>query len=101
MVIRRFDPDHAGIAATVRAANEATVRPLTDAIYDDSQRYVPVLTGALRASGRKSYSADFSHGEVSYGEGLSDKRAIYQEAGTSIMTAQPYLRPAAYRRRSL
>lgn len=99
MVVRRFDADHGGIRATVDAANEATVVPLTDAIYEDSQRYVPVLTGELKASGRKSY-AD-GRGEVAYGEGLPDARAVYQEAGTSKMSAQPYLRPAAYRRRTL
>lgn len=99
MVVRRFDPDSGGIAATVSAANDATVRPVTEAIYEDSQRYVPILTGELRASGRSEVTD--GRGIVIYGEGLPDERAYWQEVGTSKMAAQPYLRPSAYRRRTL
>lgn len=98
MVVRRFEPDRGGIAATVHAANEATVGPLTEAIADDARRYAPVLTGALRSSIRTG--VDDSTGYVIAGNEDVDY-AAYQEFGTSKMSAQPYLRPAAYKRRSL
>jgi len=96
-----FIPDHAGLAATREAAERECVRPLTEAILGDSQRYVPVLSGDLRASGHTEYDGDGTTGRVVYGEGLPDGRAVYQELGTSRMDAQPYLRPAAYQVRDL
>lgn len=94
----RFVPDYAGLAAIRVEAERNTVPRLTDAIYDDSQLYVPVLTGDLRASGRTEY-ADGT-GYVVYGDENVDY-ATYQELGTSKMAAQPYLRPAAFKVRDL
>ena len=101
MTVRRFEPDHSGIAATVHAANDATVKPLAGAIADDAQRLAPVLTGALMFSIRVEHVPGAATAEVvAGGTGLVDY-AGYQEFGTSKMAAQPYLGPAAYRWRSL
>jgi HK97 gp10 family phage protein len=90
-----FTPDRSGMVALRRAVEDETVPRLTDAIYESSQRYVPVLTGALKRSGTTEYGAGV--GRVIYGGGPEDvEHATYQEVGTSKMQAQPYLRPAAY-----
>lgn len=95
-----FAPDRSGLAAIRLEAESSTVPALTEAIFEDSQRYVPVLTEALKRSGRTEY--DGGTGYVVYGGGPEDvDYAVYQELGTSIMDAQPYLRPAAYRVRAL
>lgn len=94
-----FRPDHSGLAAA-RVEAESTVVPLlTEAIFDDSQLYVPILTGDLKESGRTEY--DGGTGYVIYGNDEDVGYAAHQEAGTTKMAAQPYLRPAAYRLRSL
>lgn len=92
----RFVPDNSGLARIRVEATDSTVPKLIRAIYEDSQRYVPVLTGALKRSGRTEYR--HHTGFVVYGGG-NVEYAGYQEFGTSIMAAQPYLRPAAYRYR--
>ena len=89
-----FVPDYSGLAAIRVEAEASTVPRLTDLIFDDTQRFVPVLTGDLRASGRKE------PGLIVYGDSDVDY-ATYQEVGTSKMAAQPYLRPAAYQVREL
>lgn len=95
-----FHPDYGGLAATREAASQETVPPVTEAIFGDSQRYVPVLTGDLRASGRTEYEEDRTVGRVVYGDEDVDY-ATFQEVGTSRMDAQPYLRPAAFQVREL
>lgn len=95
----RLEPDYNGLAALHVEADSETVPRLTDAIYGDSQRYVPVLTGDLKASGRKEIHG--STGLVVYGNDEEVDYAVYQELGTSKMAAQPYLRPAAYKVRDL
>lgn len=99
MAVVRFTPDPDGLARLQVESERETVRPLTEAIYDDSQRFVPVLSGDLRLSGRIEYGTD-GHGLVIYGDEDVDY-AIYQERGTSKMAAQPYLAPAAYKVREL
>lgn len=94
----QFIPDRNGLARLRVEAEQQTVPRLTDAIYDDSQRYVPVLSGDLRASGRKEHEG--GTGYVVYGSDEVEY-AVYQEVGTSIMEAQPYLRPAAFKVRDL
>lgn len=95
-----FRPDYAGLMATRETAERATVPPLTEAIFDDSRRYVPVLSGDLRASGHTEYEEGGTVGLVVYGDEDVDY-AAYQELGTSKMDAQPYLRPAAFQVRDL
>lgn len=94
----QFKPDHAGLAAIRVEAEDSTVPRLTDAIFADSQRFVPILSGDLRASGTTEYADGV--GLVSYGDEDVDY-PVYQEIGTSKMAAQPYLRPAAYMAREL
>lgn len=52
----------------------------------------PEETGALKASGRSEVQNHVL--SVSFGNGLSDIRAIAQEHGTVYMPAQPFLMPA-------
>jgi HK97 gp10 family phage protein len=94
----RFEPDRAGMAALRVAVEGETVPRLTEAIADDAERYAPVLTGALRSSIHTEYEGDT--GYVVAGDENVDY-AVYPEMGTSVMRAQPYLRPAAYQRRTL
>lgn len=94
-----FEPDPSGLAQIRVEAEATTVPRLTDAIYDDSQRFVPVLSGDLRASGHTEHHG--GTGFVIYGDDESVDYATYQEVGTSKMAAQPYLRPAAYMAREL
>lgn len=95
----RFEPDRDGLARLRVEAETQTVPKLTRAIYHDSQRFVPVLTGDLKASGRTEYEG--GTGFVVYGDDADVDYAVYQEVGTSKMAAQPYLRPAAYKVRDL
>lgn len=97
----KFVPDNDGLARLHVEATRTTVPRLTRAIFNDSQRYVPVLTGALKQSGHTEYHYGSGiTGFVVYGNGDVDY-AAYQEFGTSIMDAQPYLRPSTYKRRDL
>jgi hypothetical protein len=95
-----FRTDQSGLTSLRIEAEGNAVEPLADAIFDDSQRFVPVLSGDLLRSGRIE-TVDHRTREVRYGDDLPDGRAVYQEAGTSKMDAQPYLRPAAYKVRDL
>lgn len=68
---------------------------LARAVRDDAKRIVPVRTGRLRNSigisdpGPRSVVVD-----------ATAPYAGYVELGTRYMRAQPYLRPALYRRRT-
>jgi hypothetical protein len=70
------------------------------AIGVDAETVAPIRTGALRMSANVE---EIARGiwRISFGRGLLDGRAVYQELGTSKMRAQPYLRPAAYQRRAM
>lgn len=70
------------------------------AIGVDAEAAAPIRTGALRMSADVE---EIARGvwRISFGRGLPDGRAVYQELGTSKMRAQPYLRPAAYQRRAM
>lgn len=72
------------------------LRKLRDDIGKDMERLVPVLTGELRNS-------LFCHLDETTGRitaGAYAEHASFVEHGTSRMHAQPYVRPALYRRRS-
>lgn len=79
--------DHA-----VEKAREEVARMARD-ILAESQRLVPVDTGRLRASGRVSETA--TGAEVAY----DAPYAAHVENGTGRSPAQPYLTPAALKRR--
>lgn len=89
-------------AGCTRLADHALSRaeefPL--AIGVDAEALAPVRTGALKLSGDVE---EIGRGiwRISFGRGLPDGRALFQELGTSKMRAQPYLRPAAYQFRAL
>lgn len=113
----RVTMDEDGMAALSAYVDARTVRPITEDVAEDMRRFVPVDTGALRATIR----TDFRHrtrdalgrftglqGRVYFGdvEGVHGLgvRVIYHffvEYGTSRMAAQPYARPAVYRQRDL
>lgn len=82
---------------------------LAGQMVDDARRMAPKDTTALMHSGRVQRLGP-ELWRIIFGEGLPDGRAIYQEMGTHwempngkirIMEAQPYIRPAVYRARSL
>ncbi len=89
-----------GLVQLRRVVDERVLRPVTDAVAEDARRYVPVLSGDLLST---------IHAEHLDGEGRVHcgdiERGIdyhlYQESGTSKMAAQPYMRPALYKRRSV
>jgi len=96
-----FRTDESGLTSLRIEAEGNAVEPLADAIFDDSQRYVPVLSGDLKRSGRIEH-VDHRTRMVVYGGGPDEvDYAVYQEIGTSKMAAQPYLRPSAYKVRDL
>lgn len=91
----RVTGDKAAIAALSRAAREIAdlsdpTREAARAVEQRAARLSPRSTGRLAAANRSS---------VSGGVGTISNRtryAGYQEYGTSVMHAHPYLRPALY-----
>lgn len=78
-------------------------------IAEDARDACPVDTGALRASIYTRMRADGAAVQIGadapargwLGQGLLDYTyALYVEMGTRYMNAQPFLRPALWRRRS-
>lgn len=86
--------DADGLARLARVA-PALVDQVTEAVADDERRFAPVDTGQLRASIRTLQAGQ--HGYVVTGT----DHWIFPEFGTRYQAAQPYIRPAAYRRRAL
>ncbi len=80
----------------VSAAVEHMLDRIAGAIAQDAQRLVPIDTGHLRST---------IHTEPPEGRSVriraSADYAGHVELGTSRMDAQPFLRPALLRRRSL
>lgn len=74
-------------------AIDAGAKTAAEYVADLAQQLAPEHTGALKASKR----VEGSNGRyvVSFGAGLPDARARFQEYGTAHMPAQPYLTPAA------
>ncbi|MFF4467964.1 HK97-gp10 family putative phage morphogenesis protein [Streptomyces sp. NPDC001599] len=70
--------------------SDATVAKLCEAIAEDARRLAPVKTGHLRSSIRAEKDRVVADADYS--------GAV--EMGTEHQRAQPYLRPAAYRKRS-
>jgi hypothetical protein len=79
-----FDVLSKALQDLVDAMPPAKVRAIMgQVVYDDSQERVPVLTGALKSSGRLTDET------VEYLEDYAE----HVEFGTSRMAAQSYLRP--------
>lgn len=70
------------------------VQQLTDDVYFDVLRFVPVDTGELKTSVKPRYPS-WRMGRVWVGT----DHWIYPEYGTRYMKAEPYMRPALYRYR--
>lgn len=87
-----------GVARVEAAAGKLALELAQD-IANDMRRMVAVLTGALRGSIRVLQimltTARIWFGDVAKGIDYH----LYVEYGTSRMAAQPYARPAVYRKR--
>lgn len=88
----RIDWDYDGLARLYLLIDEAG-RPITDAVADDMRRLVPVDTGQLRSTIEDTYID--GTGVITVGTDYWQ----HVEYGTSKMDAQPFIRPAVYRRR--
>lgn len=62
-------------------------------VLDAASKAAPVETGALSQDGEVE-QIDALHYRVVFGRNLPRSYAIYQELGTSIMAAQPFLYPS-------
>lgn len=85
-----------------RSVDPALTRLLHD-MADDARRYAPVDTGALQAGidiepSVMGEGALVSHRDV---PGDDPSVPVFVELGTSDSPAQPFMRPAAYQRRSI
>jgi hypothetical protein len=98
-VATRWEIDESGVDE-LRAYVQQRLGRFAGQMIDDARRLAPVDTGALKASGRAIRMSP-ELWRISFGEGLPDGRAVYNELGTRYMQAQPYIRPAIYRERSL
>ena len=84
----------------IETAGAPVVARITTEVEHDAQRFVPVDTGRLQrtlSSEVKGLTGRVYAGDPAGGVDYH----TYQEFGTSKMQAQPYLRPALYRTRSL
>lgn len=87
-----------GMAELQAAVDEYRGR-LAEDIADDMERLAPVLSGDLKDTIRVEHGSPVTRiwiGDVAAGVDYH----LYQEFGTSKMAAQPFIRPAVYRRRS-
>lgn len=90
----------AGLVRLRAVVDEKLLRPVTEAVAEDARRYVPVLSGDLLDTIHAEHLA--GEGRVYCGDpGRGIDYHLYQEFGTSRMQAQPYMRPALYKRRSV
>lgn len=89
--------DRNGMEQVRIAAVRGTLQ-LAEDMADDMRRYAPVDQGDLVASIRVDPGSVVHRiwiGDVAGGVDYH----LYQEFGTSVMAAQPYIRPAVYQRR--
>lgn len=78
----------------IGAAGSAVVRRTAFAIQGDAQALAPVDTGALRSSISTTITGDGRGGTMTAEIGPTVEYGIYQEYGTSVMAAQPFMAPA-------
>ncbi|MCH9836653.1 HK97 gp10 family phage protein [bacterium] len=81
-------------AAKAEAAARLATQRAANQIYTRSQNTVPVDTGTLKASAKVD-PAKGAAGEYTAQVHYETLYALYVEMGTSKMSAQPYLVPAA------
>lgn len=92
-----------GYEARIEVAVNRTVNRAAEAIAEDVRRYAPVDTGAMRA-GVSSTPAVGGRAYVTVSRNVPGEDPlipVYVEYGTRHMDAQPFMRPAAYQKRSL
>ena len=87
--------------AAVGALASAAIRKTAHDIEADAKALCPVDTGFLKGSISTTISGDGRFGEMTAEIGPTAEYGIYQELGTSVMAAQPYLGPAFDRRAPL
>lgn len=83
-----------GNAGRIGAAGSAVLRRAALAIEADAKALAPVDTGALRASISSSFTGDGRGGAMTAEVGPTVSYAVFQEFGTSVMAAQPFMGPA-------
>jgi len=89
-----------GLVHLRRVVDAELVHPVTDDVAEDARRYVPVLSGDLLDTIHAEHLE--GEGRVHCGDiGRGIDYHLYQEFGTSRMQAQPYMRPALYKTRSV
>lgn len=96
----RVDMDPSGQARIAEAALRLRQR-LAEDVAEDARRLAPSDTGALRAGIHVETSGeDVTVVSSRHVDGDDPKVPVYVELGTHDAPAQPYLRPAVYRRRT-
>lgn len=80
------------IASQLDPEMDEAMHETADDVADLAQQLAPERTGDLKGSKQVYKEGDSWH--ASFGRDLPDARAIYQEFGTDVMEAQPYLTPA-------
>ena len=96
----RVVPYPPGRVHLAKVVDAKLVHPITDAVAEDMTRYVPVLSGDLLSTIEAEHLD--GEGRVNFGDvSRGIDYHLYQEYGTSRMAAQPYARPALYKRRSV
>jgi len=83
----RIEIDDTGVNALRKFAQDK-IGGLSGPMVDDARRRAPVETGALKASGRVTRMGP-ELWRISFGAGLPDARAVYQEVGTGGEFFQP------------
>lgn len=81
-------------AGRIGAAGSAVLRRAALAIEADAQALAPVDTGALRSSISSSFTGDGRNGSMTAEIGPTVEYGVFQEYGTSVMGAQPFMGPA-------
>ncbi len=73
---------------------DPVIQDYADKVFDEAVREVPVDTGNLRSTIEQILERQAGTVVKAYVGTQKTTYAAYQEFGTSIMNAQPYLRPA-------
>ena len=99
--VRAFASRVAASSGRIGAAGSAALRKAAMDIEADAKALAPVAAingGNLRNSISTTLTGDGRHGAMTAEIGPTAEYGIYQEFGTSIMAAQPFLGPAFDRR---
>lgn len=83
-----IERDDSGCSSLATFVKDRVGGGLTGAMISEARRFCPVDTGALRETGHVVRIAS-DHWKLSFGEGLPDARAVYQEVGTGGWFFQP------------